>query len=203
VRLLLLGPPGAGKGTQGARLADALEIQHIAAGDVLRAEVARKSAVGLRAGRFLRAGELAPDDLIIDALMSTLVAAAARGGYILDGFPRTAPQARALDAVSGDLNIPLEAAVYLDVHEDELMRRLLARAEIEGRSDDTPDVIARRLHVFGETTRPLIKRYEERGLLVTVDGTRSVDEITHEIQHRLTAGVGEVGAVPQRQRSRP
>ena len=187
MRLLLLGAPGAGKGTQGARLADALEIQHIAAGDVLRNEVARKSRVGLRAGRFLRAGELAPDDLIIDALMPALVAAAARGGYILDGFPRTAPQARELDAISADLNVPLEAAVYLDVAEDELTRRLLARAEIEGRSDDTPDVIARRLEVFAEATRPLIDRYEQRGILLAVDGSRPVDEITSEIRNRLAA----------------
>ena len=185
MRLLLLGAPGAGKGTQGARLADALEIQHIAAGDVLRNEVARKSRVGLRAGRFLRAGELAPDDLIIDALMPALVAAAARGGYILDGFPRTAPQARELDAISADLDVPLEAAVYLDVAEDELTRRLLARAEIEGRSDDTPDVIARRLEVFAEATRPLIDRYEQRGILLAVDGSRPVDELTSEIQNRL------------------
>jgi adenylate kinase len=187
VRLLLLGAPGAGKGTQGARLADALEIQHIAAGDVLRNEVARKSRVGLRAGRFLRAGELAPDDLIIDALMPALVAAAARGGYILDGFPRTAPQARELDAISADLDVPLEAAVYLDVAEDELTRRLLARAEIEGRSDDTPDVIARRLEVFAEATRPLIDRYEQRGILLAVDGSRPVDELTSEIRNRLAA----------------
>ena len=185
MRLLLLGAPGAGKGTQGARLADALEIQHIAAGDVLRNEVARKSRVGLRAGRFLRAGELAPDDLIIDALMPALVAAAARGGYILDGFPRTAPQARELDAISADLGVPLEAAVYLDVAEDELTRRRLARAEIEGRSDDTPDVIARRLEVFAEATRPLIDRYEQRGILLAVDGSRPVDEITSEIRNRL------------------
>ena len=187
MRLLLLGAPGAGKGTQGARLADALEIQHIAAGDVLRNEVARKSRVGLRAGRFLRAGELAPDDLIIDALMPALVAAAARGGYILDGFPRTAPQARELDAISADLDVPLEAAVYLDVAEDELTRRLLARAEIEGRSDDTPDVIARRLEVFAEATRPLIDRYEQRGILLAVDGSRPVDELTREIRNRLAA----------------
>ena len=187
MRLLLLGAPGAGKGTQGARLADALEIQHIAAGDVLRNEVARKSRVGLRAGRFLRAGELAPDDLIIDALMPALVAAAARGGYILDGFPRTAPQARELDAISADLGVPLEAAVYLDVAEDELTRRLLARAEIEGRSDDTPDVIARRLEVFAEATRPLIDRYEQRGILLAVDGSRPVDELTREIRNRLAA----------------
>ena len=187
MRVLLLGAPGAGKGTQGARLAEALEIQHIAAGDVLRNEVARKTRVGLRAGRFLRAGELAPDDLIIDALMPALVAAAARGGYILDGFPRTAPQARELDAISADLDVPLEAAVYLDVAEDELTRRLLARAEIEGRSDDTPDVIARRLEVFAEATRPLIDRYEQRGILLAVDGSRPVDEITKEIRDRLAA----------------
>src|SRR5215213_5886950 len=181
MRLLLLGPPGAGKGTQGARLASALGVRHIAAGDVLRAEVERRSAVGLRAGRFLRAGELAPDEVIIEALMPALVAAAQRGGYILDGFPRTAAQAQELDVISAELSIPIESAVYLAVPEEELTRRLLARAEIEGRSDDTPEVIARRLEVFGEATRPMISRYEERGILVTVDGTRPVDEITSEM----------------------
>jgi adenylate kinase len=185
MRLLLLGAPGAGKGTQGARLASALDVQHIAAGDVLRREVERKSAVGLRAGRFLRAGELAPDELIIDALMPTLVAAANRGGYVLDGFPRTAVQAGELDAMSAQRSIPLEAAVYLDVPAAELTRRLLARAEIEGRSDDTPDVIARRLEVFAASTRPMIDRYADSGILVTVDGTRSVDETTREIQEQL------------------
>jgi|SRR5215217_1148170 adenylate kinase len=186
MRLLLLGPPGAGKGTQGARLASALDIKHIAAGDVLRREVERKSAVGVRASRFVRAGELAPDELIIGALMPALVAAAGRGGYILDGFPRTAVQAGELDAVSAELSIPLEAAVYLDVPAAELTRRLLARAEIEGRSDDTPDVIARRLEVFAATTRPMVDRYESSGLLITVDGTRSPDEITHQIQGQLS-----------------
>jgi adenylate kinase len=119
--------------------------------------------------------------------MPALVAAAARGGYILDGFPRTAPQARELDAISADLDVPLEVAVYLDVAEDELTRRLLARAEIEGRSDDTPDVIARRLEVFAEATRPLIDRYEQRGILLAVDGSRPVDELTSEIRNRLAA----------------
>jgi adenylate kinase len=185
LRLLLLGPPGAGKGTQGARLATTLSIRHIAAGDVLRLEVKRNTETGRRAGRFLRAGELAPDELIIEALMPALVAAAERGGYILDGFPRTEPQARELDAISAQLEIPLEAAVYLDVPDEELKRRLLARAEIEGRADDAPDVIARRLEVFAATTRPMIDRYEQRGILVTVDGTRPVDELALEIQTRL------------------
>ena len=189
MRLLLLGPPGAGKGTQGARLASALAVQHIAAGDVLRNEVERKTETGRRARRFLRAGELAPDELIIEALMPALVAAAGRGGYILDGFPRTTPQALELDRISGDLSIPLEGAVYLDVPEDELTRRLLARAEIEGRSDDTPDVIARRLEVFAATTRPMVDRYEQREILLTVDGTRPIDEITGELRDRLAARV--------------
>jgi len=185
VRLLLLGAPGAGKGTQGARLASALGVRHIAAGDVLRHEVERKTETGRRAGRFLRAGELAPDELIIDALMPALVAAAARGGYILDGFPRTERQAGALDAISAELDIPLEGAVYLDVPDEELQRRLLARAKIEGRSDDTPDVIARRLEVFAASTRPLIDRYKAQGILVTVDGSGPVDELTNEIRSRL------------------
>jgi adenylate kinase len=190
VRLLLLGPPGSGKGTQGARLASALAVSHIAAGDVLRAEVERNTSTGRRAARYLRAGELAPDDLIIDAMTPALVAAAARGGYVLDGFPRTPAQARELDKISAELGIPLDAAIYLDVPTEELERRLLARAEIEGRTDDTPDVIARRLDVFAATTRPMIDRYEQRGVLVTVDGSRAVDDITSDIRSRLNPHVG-------------
>jgi adenylate kinase len=188
--LLLLGPPGSGKGTQGARLAAALDVRHIAAGDVLRDEIERNTETGRRAGRFVRAGALAPDELIIEALMPALVAAAGRGGYILDGFPRTEPQAVELDTVSTQLEIPLEAAIYLDVPGDELQRRLLSRAEIEGRSDDTPDVIARRLDVFTATTRPMIKRYEQQGILVTVDGSRPVDDITSELRDLLAQRAG-------------
>ena len=186
MRLLLLGAPGAGKGTQGARLASALRIRHIAAGDVLRREVERNTETGRRAARFLRDGELAPDDLIIDALMPALVAATGSGGYLLDGFPRTDRQAQALDELSTQLGIPIERAVYLDVQEKELERRLLARAEIEGRADDTRDVIARRLEVFATTTRPMIDRYAQRGILLTVDGTRPPEELTAEIQRRLS-----------------
>jgi adenylate kinase len=157
---------------------------------VLRGEVERNTETGRRAARYLRAGELAPDDLIIDAMTPALVAAAAQGGYVLDGFPRTEAQASELDRISGELGIPLDAAVYLDVPTDELERRLLARAEIEGRTDDTPDVIARRLEVFAATTRPMIARYEQRGVLVTIDGSRAVDDITSDIRSQLTSRVG-------------
>jgi adenylate kinase len=187
---VLLGPPGAGKGTQGARLASNVNVRHIAAGDVLRDEVDRASETGRRAGRFLRCGELVPDDLIIDALTPALVAAAGRGGYVLDGFPRTVTQARELDAIGARLNIPLEGAVYLDVPPKELRRRLLARAESEGRDDDTPEVIRRRLEVFAAMTRPVIDRYQRRGIMVTVDGTRSIGEITTEILDRIGERVG-------------
>jgi adenylate kinase len=190
VRLLLLGAPGAGKGTQGARLASTMAIRHIATGDVLRAEVESNSETGRRAARYLRCGELVPDDLIIDALTPALVAAAGRGGYILDGFPRTAAQARELDAIGARLNIALECAVYIDVPQHALRQRLLARAELEGRSDDTPDVITRRLQIFAATTRPVIERYRQLGILVTVDGSDSVDEITNEILDRLSERSG-------------
>jgi adenylate kinase len=187
LRLLLLGPPGAGKGTQGVRLASALGVRHIAAGDVLRAEVERNTETGRRVARFLSSGELAPDDLIINALMPALVAAAGCGGYILDGFPRTERQASELDALSAQLGIPIEGAVYLDVQADELERRLLARAKIEGRDDDTSAVIARRLAVFAASTRPMIDRYARRGILITVDGTQPADGLTVEIKNRLAA----------------
>ena len=186
MRILLLGPPGGGKGTQGARLSERLGVPHVAAGDLLREEVARATPAGERAAASLRRGELVPDELIIGLLEPALAAAAAHGGFILDGFPRTVEQARAADEMTLRLDAPLDAVVYLEVPEDELERRLLARAGVEGRSDDTPAVIARRFRVFEQETEPLIDLYARRGLLLRVDGGQDADEITEEALDRLS-----------------
>jgi adenylate kinase len=185
MRLLLVGGPGSGKGTQGARLAERLGLVHIAAGDALRAEVARDSDVGRRAAHYVDRGELVPDEIVVELLTSVVAAGAAAGGYVLDGFPRNLAQAHIADEALSRRGIGLEAVVYLEVPEDELRRRLLARAEIEDRSDDTPEVIAHRLEVFAHDTFPLVDHYRDRGLLITVRGDRPPDDVTADVLSQL------------------
>jgi adenylate kinase len=192
-RLLLLAPPGGGKGTQGARLRERLGVEHIAAGDLLRGEMQSGSDAGRRAAATVERGELVPDELILELLKPALLAAARHGGFILDGFPRTVSQAEALEALGKRDAIPLQAVVSLTVPEAELQRRLLARAGIEGRSDDTPAVIARRLQLFATDTRPLLDFYADRGLLVRIDGDQDPDGITAEILDRLQPAVRTSG----------
>jgi adenylate kinase len=177
VRLLILGPPGGGKGTQSARLAERLGIEHISTGDLLRDEVARDTPLGREVAGYMERGELVPDELIIDTLIPHLQA----GGFILDGFPRTVEQARALER----RGIPLDAAVNLTVRAPELKRRLLGRAAAEGRADDTPEVIDNRLRVYEEQTAPVIDFYRERGLLSEVRGEQPIDRITEETLTQL------------------
>jgi adenylate kinase len=186
MRLLLLAGPGGGKGTQGARLAERLGAEHIAAGDALRAEVARGTEVGRRAADHVARGELVPDEVVVELLTPIVAAAAAAGGYLLDGFPRNLAQAHVADEALARRGIGLDAVVYLEVPEDELRRRMLARAEIEGRSDDTPDVIDHRLEVFAQDTFPLVEHYRDRELLITVPGDRAPDAVTDDILNRLS-----------------
>jgi adenylate kinase len=187
MRLLLLAGPGGGKGTQGARLAQRLGLEHIAAGDALRAEIARGTEIGRRAASHVERGELVPDELVVELLTPVVAAAARRGGYVLDGFPRNLAQARIADDALEREGIGLDAVVYLEVPEDELRRRLLARAEIEGRSDDTPEVIDHRLGVFAHETFPLVEHYRERGLLITIAGDHDPDAVTDDVLTRLSA----------------
>jgi adenylate kinase len=186
MRLLLLAPPGAGKGTQGGRLAARLGVQHISAGDLLRAE----ALAGTPAGREIAAcqgrGDLVPDRIVFDVLTPVVVAAAAGGGYILDGFPRTVPQATAAAELGARLGLTLEAAVYLYAPDPVLVQRLLARASPDGRRDDTAEVIRHRLQVFAETTSPLIDYYRDRGILIPVDADQPPESVTTEIQARLS-----------------
>ena len=185
MRLLLLAGPGGGKGTQGARLAERLEVEHVAAGDALRAEVERATEIGTRVAGYLDVGELVPDEVVVDLMTPIVAAAAQAGGYILDGFPRNLAQAHVADEAWERRGIGLEAVVYLEVPEPELRRRLLARAEIEARSDDTPEVIDNRLALFAETTFPLVEHYRDRGLLVAIAADQAPDAVTDDVMSRL------------------
>jgi adenylate kinase len=185
MRLLLLGGPGGGKGTQGARLAERLKVEHVAAGDALRAEVERGTDIGTRVAGYVDAGELVPDEVVVDLMTPIVAAAAEAGGYILDGFPRNLAQAHVADDAWEQRGIGPEAVVYLEVPEPELRRRLLARAQTEGRSDDTPEVIDNRLALFAETTFPLVEHYRDRGLLVPIAADRAPDAVTDDVMSRL------------------
>jgi adenylate kinase len=179
----MLAAPGGGKGTQGERLASHFAVKHISSGDVLRAAARDGDPVGREVASYQQRGDLVPDRIVFELLLPVVVAAAARGGYILDGFPRTLPQALEAAHLGRQLDVTLDATVYLNVPEPVLMERLLARA----RADDTAEVIRHRLEVFAETTSPLIEYYRNRGILVEVDGSQSADAITAEIQARLPA----------------
>jgi adenylate kinase len=189
VRLLLLAPPGAGKGTQGKRLATQFGVRHIAAGDLLRAEARAGTPRGRQIAAVQERGDLVPDQIVLDLLTPAVVEAAARGGFILDGFPRTLPQATAAAGLAARLGVTLQAAVYLYAPEEVLTQRLLARASQDGRSDDTAEVIRHRLRVFAETTGPLVPYYTERGILVAVDADQPPESVAADIEARLSEKV--------------
>lgn len=181
MNVLLIGPPGAGKGTQGERLAERLGLEHLAAGDLLRAEVEAETEIGRQVADLMSRGELVPDAVILQLLMPRVLAAAEEGGYLLDGFPRSVEQAKEARKLADTAGAAPDVVVYLDAPRDELIRRILARAEIEGRSDDNPETVRTRLQVFDEATSPLIQYYRERGLLRVVDADQSEDAVTEAI----------------------
>lgn len=181
MRVVLIGPPGSGKGTQAVRLAEHYGAVHIAAGDTLRAELAAGTELGVRVQGYLSTGDLVPDDLIVELLWGRIVEAARDGGYVLDGFPRTVAQAEAAYRMASEAGVTAHAAVYLDGDLDALVARMLARAHIDGRVDDTAEVIAHRLAVFTEQTAPLVDYYERRGLLFRIDAMATPDEVTKAV----------------------
>jgi adenylate kinase len=186
MRLLLLAPPGAGKGTQGERLAAWAGARHIAAGDLLRAQAQAGDVLGDQIAAYQARGDLVPDQIVLDVLTPWVVDAAAHGGYILDGFPRTLPQAIAAADLAARLGVTLDATVYLHAPDEVLTRRLIERASQSGRSDDRADVIRHRLAVYAETTGPLVPYYRERGILVSVDADQPPDAVTADIQAQLS-----------------
>jgi adenylate kinase len=184
-RLLLLGPPGAGKGTQASRLVEKLGIPQVSTGDMLRAAVAAGTEVGREARSFMDRGALVPDAVVIGVAEERLRREDASRGFILDGFPRTDAQARALDEILERMETPLERVVCLRVDEEDLVERLVRRAELEGRSDDTPETIRHRMQVYRDSTRPLIDYYRGRGILVEVEGEGSIDEVAKRVEGAL------------------
>ena len=185
-RLLLLGPPGAGKGTQAELLVRRLGIPQISTGDMLRAAVTAGSEVGRKAEALMDRGSLVPDEVVIEVAERRLQEADARQGFVLDGFPRTAAQAEALDRILAELGTPLECCVVLGVDEEELVARLLRRASLEGRSDDNEETIRSRMGVYREQTQPLIDFYRGRGLLREVDALGTIEEIAKRVEGALS-----------------
>jgi adenylate kinase len=182
MRILMIAPPGAGKGTQGALIAAHFGIPHIATGELLRDHVARRTALGLAVQKYLDCGELVPDLVVLDILREAMIAAkAAGGGFVLDGIPRNMQQARAAYLMGRELGMTANVALHLQASDGELMRRLLARAALEHRSDDTTGIIAQRLALYHEVTSPILSWYRERGILVSVDAMRSAQQVGREI----------------------
>jgi adenylate kinase len=188
MRILMIAPPGAGKGTQGALIAAHFGIPHIATGELLRDHVARQTDLGQAVQAYLDRGELVPDQIVLDMLREAMIAAkAAGGGYVLDGIPRNMEQARAAYEIGRRLGMTADVALHLQADDAELTRRLLARAALQHRSDDTAEVIAQRLALYYEVTSPIVAWYRDRGILVSVDAMRSAHEVGREILVALEA----------------
>jgi len=187
LRALLLAPPGAGKGTQGKRLAEIYGVPHLATGDLLRRHVADGTPLGVEAKGYMDRGELVPDRLVIDLILAALTSGGPLRGFLLDGFPRSLKQARQSYEWGEARGTTFHAVISLDVDEDELVRRLLERGRQSGRSDDNERTIRNRLAVYDDTTRPLLDFYRQRGILLEVDGTGAVEEVTARIQAAVDA----------------
>lgn len=185
VRLVLFGPPGAGKGTQAARLSERLGVPAISTGDIFRANIAGGTALGRQVVQYTSRGALVPDALTDDLVRDRLAQPDAADGFLLDGYPRNVAQVRALDATLAAAGTSLDAVVEITADADAVVDRLLKRATIEGRADDTEDVIRHRLDVYTEQTAPIAAIYAERGLLVRVDGVGDLDAVTERLLHAI------------------
>ena len=186
-RFLLIGPPGAGKGTQSALLAQAYGIPAVSTGDIFRANVKNETELGVLAKSFMDKGEYVPDSLTNDLVRDRLAQADVSRGFLLDGYPRTKDQVLELDVILSSHNTGLDAVILLASDPEELIRRLLNRAQEQGRADDTEEVIRHRQNVYLEQTQPLIEIYSSRGLVVEIDGIGQVGEVTDRILNALTS----------------
>ncbi len=187
MRAILLGPPGAGKGTQAARLSERYGVPAISTGDIFRANVKGGTPLGLKAQEYMNAGQLVPDEVTNAMVRDRLAQDEAADGFLLDGYPRNPEQALELEGMLADLGVALDVAIEITADFDEVTARLLKRAEIEGRADDTEPVIRKRLEVYATSTAPLTAFYSGKDLLVQVDGLGDIDEVTD----RLVAAVGQ------------
>jgi adenylate kinase len=192
MRLVLLGAPGSGKGTQATRLREHLQVPHISTGDLLRAAVKAGTELGRQAKAVMESGGLVSDDIVLGMLEERLTAGDTGNGFVLDGYPRNLAQANALDALLGRLGQPVDIAVQLDVDTELLITRLAGRAQAEGRADDTPEAVRHRLEVYNEATAPVVDFYRNTGRLACVDGVGGMDDVFQRIIATL-APTPEIG----------
>jgi adenylate kinase len=193
VNLLVLGPQGSGKGTQAQRISTEYGIPHVATGDMFRAAIAEASEVGRQVQEILAAGELVPDDLTVALIRDRLARDDASTGFVLDGFPRNLSQADALDAMLGEEGRSLDAILFFRLGDDIATQRMLGRASHEGRPDDAPEAIRRRLELYHEQTEPVVERYRTTGKLVPLHAERAIDAVFAEIQEALRLVDGRSG----------
>ena len=195
MNLLVLGPQGAGKGTQAKRISREHGIPHVSTGDMFRAEQEAGTEFGRRVGEIMATGQLVPDELTIAMIEERLGRDDAREGFVLDGFPRNLAQAEALDAMLGAIGRGLDAILFFDVPDEVGMERALKRAELESRLDDTPEVIAKRLEIYHSDTEPIVEHYRATGKLVPLHGSRTVDEVWAEVSTALSQTAPLEGAL--------
>lgn len=181
MNLIMVAPPGAGKGTQAEKLAGKHDIPHIEMGGIIRTAIEESTPAGQKAKEYVDSGKLVPDDVVVDLIKERIEQPDCRNGFVLDGFPRTLPQAEAFEAMAEKNDIELDAVIHLDVSDEEVTSRLLDR----GRDDDTPEAIEQRLEEYRNKTAPLIDFYQESGLLLEIDGEQSIEEVTKSIEDRL------------------
>jgi adenylate kinase len=185
LNLVMLGAPGAGKGTQAVRIAETHGVPHISTGEMLRGAITAGSELGQKVKSIVESGALVPDELVIDVIRDRLAQSDTQNGFVLDGFPRTLVQAEALDLLLTELGRPLKIVLELELAEDTAVERMLGRAAEQGRADDTPEVIRNRFEVYRRQTEPLSEHYRNKGILVVVDSTPSMDEVFAAIERVL------------------
>ncbi|MCT2007222.1 adenylate kinase [Micrococcus lylae] len=195
-RMLIMGPPGSGKGTQAARIADKLGIVAISTGDIFRHNVKEMTPLGVEAKRYIDNGDFVPDEVTNRMVADRIAQPDASSGFLLDGYPRTAGQVEALDSMLKDSGHALSVVVELTVPDEELVARLLKRAEIEGRADDTEDVITHRLDLYHQETAAVIESYQDRGIVTRVDGTGQVDDVTERLLQAVYSVRAATGTLP-------
>ena len=185
MNIILLGPPGCGKGTQAKLLENERNLQQISTGDMLRQEVADGTELGQEAKKFMNAGQLVPDEVMIGMIRNRLKRGDLGSGFILDGFPRTVEQAQGLGTMLGELNLSVDRVLYLKVPKEMVVDRLLKRAEIEGRADDNKETIEKRMEVYLQQTMPVVEWYQQQSLLLELDGGKTIDEVSADIRGNL------------------